>query len=117
MAPPVFFAPPSKDLPIPPKDSLLAVFIVSGNMSEKKFFDAWMDKIAPSTTYDFNYKSDYSADIIITQYDITNESQYNVILREAYPITVNQLDLDWSAEGYHKLAVVFAYTYWSNNFS
>ena len=34
---------------------------------------------------------------------------------DAYPIAVNQLDLDWSNDGYHKLTVVFAYTYWKNN--
>jgi hypothetical protein len=28
---------------------------------------------------------------------------------------MNQLDLDWSNEGFHKLAVTFAYTRWQNN--
>ena len=41
-----------------------------------------------------------------------DESSYSVDLFEAYPISVNQLDLDWSAEGHHKLTVVFAYTSW-----
>jgi hypothetical protein len=36
-------------------------------------------------------------------------------LVDAFPISVNQLDLDWSSDGYHKLTVVFAYTYWQNN--
>ena len=34
---------------------------------------------------------------------------------DAFPIAVNQLDLDWSSDSYHKLTVVFAYTYWQNN--
>jgi hypothetical protein len=25
------------------------------------------------------------------------------------------MDLDWSGDGYHKLNVTFAYTYWQNN--
>ena len=25
------------------------------------------------------------------------------------------MDLDWSGDGYHKLGVTFAYTYWQNN--
>jgi hypothetical protein len=25
------------------------------------------------------------------------------------------MDLDWSSDGYHKLNVTFAYTYWQNN--
>ena len=28
---------------------------------------------------------------------------------------MNQLDLDWNGEGYHKLSMTFAYTYWKNN--
>jgi hypothetical protein len=38
-----------------------------------------------------------------------------VNLFEAYPVSMNQLDLDWNGEGYHKLTVTFAYTYWKNN--
>ena len=28
---------------------------------------------------------------------------------------MNQMDLDWSGDGYHKLTVTFAYTRWENN--
>jgi hypothetical protein len=28
---------------------------------------------------------------------------------------MNQMDLDWSSDGHHKLIVTFAYTYWKNN--
>jgi hypothetical protein len=36
-------------------------------------------------------------------------------LYDAYPVAVNPLSLDWSLDGYHKLVVTFAYTYWQNN--
>ena len=39
---------------------------------------------------------------------------YNIMLIDAFPIAVSQLDLDWSNDGYHKFNVVFAYTYWTN---
>jgi hypothetical protein len=48
----------------------------------------------------------------IRQYNKYHEQSYAVNFLEAYPISVNQLDLDWSAEGHHKLTVVFAYTSW-----
>jgi hypothetical protein len=28
---------------------------------------------------------------------------------------MNQLDLNWNDDSYHKLSVTFAYTYWQNN--
>jgi len=87
-------------------------FIVSGDMNEKLLFDQWMELINPSSNYNFNYKANYTADIAINQYDLQNNLTYKAVLIDAYPLAVNQLDLDWSTEGYHKLTVVFAYTNW-----
>ena len=90
-------------------------FIVGGDMAEKQFFDAWLELINPTTNFNFKYKGDYSTSITVNQYDINNNLTYTIELVDAYPIAVNQLDLDWSNDGYHKLSVVFAYTYWKNN--
>ena len=93
-------------------------FIVSGDMKEKKIFDSWMNIIMP--TYNFNpqykytgFNPNYTTPIYIAQYDVTGQERYHVTLQDAYPISVNQLDLDWSSDGYHKLTVTFAYTYFS----
>jgi len=90
-------------------------FIVDGDMSQKVFFDAWLNYINPLYNNNFRYKSDYATDLRITQYDVTNRATYSVDLYEAYPISINQLDLDWSNDSYHKLTVTFAYTKWKNN--
>jgi hypothetical protein len=90
-------------------------FIVSDSMDEKLFFDAWMEVINPSTNYNFKYKGDYCTNVTINQYDVTNKLSYSVDLIDAFPIAINQLDLDWSNDGHHKLTVVLAYTYWRNN--
>jgi hypothetical protein len=90
-------------------------FIVSGDMNEKIFFDAWMELINPTTDYNFQYKQNYAVDITINQYNNHNELTYASLLEEAYPVGVNQLDVDWSSDGYHKLAVTFIYKQWSNN--
>lgn len=90
-------------------------FIVSGDMSEKLFFDAWLEVINPSSNFNFRYKKDYCTDVVIRQYNASNQLVYDTMLIDAFPAAVNQLDLDWSSDGYHKLAVVFEYTYWTNN--
>ena len=90
-------------------------FIVSGDMNEKIFFDAWMELINPTSNYNFQYKSNYAVDITINQYDVSNKLTYAGVLQEAFPIDVNQLDLDWTNNGYHKLTVVFVYKQWQNN--
>ena len=90
-------------------------FIVTSDMVEKYLFDSWIEKINPSSTNNFEYKYNYSTTITVNQYDSTDELVYSADFIEAYPIAVNQLDLDWSQnDSYHKLTVVFAYTRWFN---
>ena len=90
-------------------------FLVDGDMQQKIFFDAWLNYINPSYNYNFRYKSDYATVMTINQYDVTNKVSYSINLYDAYPIAVNQLDLDWSSDSPHKLSVTFAYTRWNNN--
>jgi hypothetical protein len=51
-------------------------FIVSDNMNEKIFFDAWMELINPTTDFNFQYKANYAVDVSINQYDVTNNLTY-----------------------------------------
>ena len=90
-------------------------FIVDDDMNQKLFFDAWMSYINPMYNYNMRFKENYSTPITINQYDVTNQLSYSVNLYDAYPISMNQMDLDWTSDGYHKLTVTFAYTYWKNN--
>lgn len=96
-------------------NDLSLTFIVSDDMEEKLFFDAWLNWINPNTSYNLKYKQDYSVALRINQYDVQNKVSYSVDLVDAYPIAVNGMDLNWSADGYHKLTVTFAYTSWRDN--
>jgi hypothetical protein len=90
-------------------------FLVSGDMNEKSFFDTWMELINPSTTYDFPYKMDYATQVVITQYDVAGKETYSISLNDAFPVSVNQLDLDWNdTNSVHKLSVVFVYKTWDS---
>lgn len=89
-------------------------FLVDDLMKEKYFFDAWLNFVNPITN-DFNYKNEYATTLLINQYDSQNNKIYSAELIDAYPISINQLDLDWSSADVHKLTVTFAYTKWTNN--
>jgi hypothetical protein len=90
-------------------------FIVTDDMSEKKFFDAWLNWINPTINYNVKYKKDYAVNVRIRQYSVTNNVSYTVDLQDAYPVAINDMNLDWSSDGYHKISVTFAYTQWRNN--
>jgi hypothetical protein len=87
-------------------------FYVDQELNIKRIFDMWMNVINPKTTNNFEYKENYCSDIQIKQYDMKNEVTYAVKCVDAYPISMNQLDLDWSSESFHNLNVTFAYTRW-----
>jgi hypothetical protein len=89
-------------------------FIVDDDMQEKVFFDAWLNYINPTYNYNMRYKENYATTLTINQYGVANDKTYTVSLFDAYPISVNQLDLDWNGDGHHKLTITFAYTYWKN---
>jgi len=90
-------------------------FIVSDNMNEKIFFDAWMELINPTTDFNFQYKTNYAVDVSINQYDVTNNLTYSAVLKDAFPLMVNQMDMQWNSDGYHRLSVQFTYRQWNNN--
>jgi hypothetical protein len=90
-------------------------FLLDDDMNQKVFLDAWFNYINPLYNYNYRYKSDYSTLMTVNQYDVTGALSYSVNLFDAYPVSMNQLDLDWAGEGVHKLSVTFAYTYWQNN--
>lgn len=90
-------------------------FIVDDDMNQKVFFDAWMSYINPLYNNNYRYKGDYATTLVINQYDVSGEKTYSINLNEAFPISMNQMDLSWGDDSYHKLSVTFAYTYWQNN--
>ena len=90
-------------------------FIVDDDMKQKVFFDQWLELINTTLNFNYQYKQNYATIITVNQYDVTNKLSYSVDLYDAYPISMNQLDLDWSSDGFHKLSVTFAYTRWQNN--
>lgn len=97
-------------------NDMTMTFIVSDDMSEKIFFDMWMEVINPQSTFNMKYKTDYAVDITVNQYDVSGNLTYAATMIDAFPIAINQLDVDWSStDNHHKLAVVFAYTQWFNN--
>ena len=111
-------------------------FICSDDMKEKMFFDGWLDLISlPSKTkfigkvgetsetnsletytfgsnYDFSYKSNYIAKVIVKQYDLKGDFVYGVALENAFPYVVRALPLRWhEKDDYHKVDVHFNYRY------
>lgn len=119
-------------------DKTNLTFICSDDMSERKFFDLWMESISTSNPawvaassinnftentlgidlgfgarFDFQYKDNYTATIQINQYDLTGKVSYTIELIEAFPFAISPMPLQWQqANEYHRLGVSIAYKYY-----
>ena len=96
-------------------DNINMGFYVDNNMSVKLLFDAWMNAIQDPVSRTFNYYKDYTTDINIEVYDIANKSKYAVTLFQAYPKTLNAVQMDYGNKEVMKLSVSMNYKYWQSS--
>lgn len=85
-------------------------FYVGDDMFERWFFEGWAHSIMDPQTQDFNYVGEYSTNIDIIQMDLSSNDTYWCTLLEAYPIAINQMDLNWDSQNeIHRITVTFTY--------
>lgn len=90
------------------------------NFPERMFFDNWLEYINPTTTFDFNYQDNYTAEITLYQFaDFTStgdetapDALYEFSLLDAWPVLVNAQDVSWADDTAQRLTVSFSYSQW-----
>jgi hypothetical protein len=84
-------------------------------MQVKKFFDEWTAKVVDPDTGLVGYQEEYTTTIRLRQLDEQDTVTYGIELTEAFPRSVNLLELNNSAQNQtHRLNVLFAYRYWKD---
>ena len=68
-------------------------FLLTNDFYAKKAFDAWQSSIVDQSSQLVSYDSDYKTDVFIQELDKDNTPVYAVRLRDAYPTSVNSIDL------------------------
>jgi hypothetical protein len=98
------------------------VFRVDADGHVWRFFKEWNKAIVandvqttPSTDglYEVAYKDDYAADMNVTVFNNDGGDAINVVLIEAFPMTLGSIHVDWSDnQAYMRLPVVFSFVDW-----
>jgi hypothetical protein len=93
------------------EDDVTMTFISTNNNAIKKAIDEWMKKIINIDSYLLaKDHQTYKTDITIRQLNESDKEIQNVKLQNAYPITLNSIELDNNAESaIQKISVVFTY--------
>jgi hypothetical protein len=93
-------------------DDLTLTFILTQDMFVKKLFDAWQAKVI-NPDYSVNYKDTYVSDIIVQQLNKDNFPIYTVKFKNAYPVTVDPIELSSdSSDTMSTMGVTLAYDDW-----
>lgn len=110
---------------------ITCTFLCTGAMSERDFFERWMDSISNTSgsllgtykTFNYKFPSTYYGNIVIRTYKDVNRpddlskneySDYEIEIREAFPISMAAQSLNWSDDGFLRLSVQFAYRYYQS---
>ena len=96
-------------------EGISMTFHVDRDMQVKKFFDNWTARVVDPDSGFVGFQEDYISTIRLRQLNEQDEVTYELELEEAFPRSVNLLELNNSAQNQtHRLNVLFAYRYWKD---
>jgi len=94
-------------------EGISMTFHIDSSMYVKRFFEEWMYATVDPETFLLNYHKDYASNIQIDQLDEEDNIVYQCEIIDAFPRSINLLQLNNSAQNQtHRLTVMFAYRRW-----
>lgn len=87
------------------------IFNLTNDYFIRDVFDKWTNLVVNRETYEVGYKQEYCTKVLIHQLDEEDTRVYTVELRDAYPVTVQNIDLNSTTESaIQKFNVTMTYT-------
>jgi hypothetical protein len=99
-------------------------FLCRTDSRERQFFDDWMNIINPMNSWDFSYRVEYAAKIVVYQLADAGaaitaagaatapEATYAITMIDTYPVSVNSQPLSWADDNFQRLTVTFTHDGW-----
>jgi hypothetical protein len=96
-------------------DPVTLTFYVDGDMIVKNIFDTWIKSVQQGTSRNFNYYNDYICDpMYVYVEDLEDNKVYETALFEAWPKTVNAVQMSYEQKDVMKLTVTIMFKYWES---
>ena len=94
-------------------DGISMQFHIDSSMAVKRFFEDWIESIVSKDTFTVAYQEEYATTVYIRQLNELNEVTYEIELLEAFPRSMNLVELSNTSQNQtHRLNVILAYRYW-----
>ena len=100
-------------------ENVAITLLNTGNYSPRKFWNNWFNHIQNNTTKNMQYYEKYVGTVVISQYLDDEESldptraAYKVTLHNAWPITMNAIEMTWESAELMDMQVDINYSYWT----
>lgn len=105
----------SRDMPYEKiYDPVTMSFYVDSGMEVKRAFEDWMELIFNTNTRAIGYYNTYVRDVDIYVKTVDGSVPYKVTLHEAYPKTINAIQLDTNGKDIMKMTLTMQYKYWTS---
>tara|TARA_R110002153_G_scaffold63253_1_gene169837 strand:- start:11010 stop:11780 length:771 start_codon:yes stop_codon:yes gene_type:complete len=91
-------------------EDITFVFNITNDYFIKDIFTRWTNEIVNRDTYEVGFKGDYATPVIIHQLDEQDNKVYTVILRDAFPVSLQNIDLNQTTvDSIQKFSVTMTY--------
>lgn len=94
------------------QDDVSMTFHVTNDYALKRYFEAWQARIINPDTYELSYKYNYAREVKIHQLDHQENVIYTCTLLEAFPTTMNAIELNNEPNGLVEVNVQLSYKDW-----
>lgn len=86
--------------------------ILSDNSNERELFSNWTKTILDAnTSKNIAYFNSYVGDFVIQQYNKEGKESYTIVLKDAFPLSIQDMPLSWNANNdYIRLNIALQYT-------
>tara|TARA_B000000609_G_C24170858_1_gene350240 strand:+ start:1303 stop:1836 length:534 start_codon:yes stop_codon:yes gene_type:complete len=94
-------------------DDISISFLLTNDFTAKRYFETWAASAINYSNQKINYKTDYERDVIIHQLDQQGKTNYKCKLKEAFPTTLNPIEMaDQANDTFVQYNVQLSYTDW-----
>lgn len=93
-------------------DDVSLTFYDNNDYSIRRYWDGWQDIIIPRNVYEVRYKNEYAKSVTIQQLDKQGMEVFTCVLDEAFPTTVNVIELTNDQDGLIQVNVSLSFTDW-----
>lgn len=91
-------------------------FYSPSDMAIRRYFEVWQTAVVNINSNTFNFYNEYIATIRIDVYDSEGNTEYGVMLFEAWPSNISPIDFSYANENsLQNIMVTMQYRYWQNS--